>query len=55
MFEESIACVGNDICTLSRKRTSFRQSENVIVLVRIRIRVGLSENALSVKRVFEQV
>jgi len=47
----------NGICAFSRKMTSFRQSENIIVLwvrVRDRGRAVIYVNTFSVKRVFKQ-
>jgi len=55
-----------NIGTLDRKMTSFRQSENIIALrvrvrvrisvrVRVRVRAGVSVNTLSIKRVLDQV
>jgi len=46
------------ICTLSRKITSFRQFENMIVFrirVTVRVRAEVSGNTFSVKRPFGQV
>jgi len=41
-----------DIYTLTRKMTSFRQFENITVLGQSRVRVG--GNTFSVKYIFEQ-